>query len=370
VIPGGSHRNPVLGLEHGRSVSCHATRALVLAFHDTADLLLRPVDAVRWLKLSVLCLFLGGGTPSAAFNWSLGSLPGDIGFRELIGRVRETVMAHAWLIALATFAGLAFFVGTLYLRSVFRFALVDAIARRDVRFRASLRETRRTGRSYFRWLLGVVAGVSLSLLTGGILVYPYLRAAAAEGIRSPSFWAILVGVLVVDILMGLVVALLIVLTDDFVVPIMYAEDLPLRAAWAKLMPKLRAETAAFAVYVLLRFAVAVATSVAALFLLFPLLLGLFSGAIISGALVVLMLHLVGFYWSWNPLTVSLTLAGFAMLISLVLALLSVVAMPAQVFIQDFGICFIAARFPSVQSVLQISPADLTEDSATSSGAFS
>ena len=343
---------------------------MVAAFYDTADLLLRPVDAVRWLKLSVLCLFLGGGTPSAAFNWSLGSLPGDIGFREFIGRVRETVMAHVWLIALATLAAAGLLVGTLYLRSVFRFVLVDAIARRDVHLRSSLRETRKSGRSYFRWLLGIVLGVSLSLLAGGILVYPYLRAAAAEGMRSPSFWAILVAILVVDILIGLIVALVVVLTDDFVVPIMYAEGLPLLPAWAKLVPKLRAESASFAVYVLLRFAVAVATSVAALFLLFPLLLGLFSGAIISGALAVLTLHFFGFYWSWNPLTVSLTVAAFAMLISLVLAVLSVVAMPAQVLIQDFGLCFIAARFPSVQGVLGGSPARWTDGSAASSGVSS
>ena len=59
------------GLESRQSASRHATRALVAAFHDTADLLLRPVDAGRWLKLSVLCLLLGGGTPSAAFNWGL-----------------------------------------------------------------------------------------------------------------------------------------------------------------------------------------------------------------------------------------------------------------------------------------------------------
>ncbi|HXJ94674.1 MAG TPA: hypothetical protein VMT20_17645 [Terriglobia bacterium] len=360
-------RNAFFGLEPRQSASRQATRALVAAFHDTADLLLRPVDAVRWLKLSVLCLLLGGGTPSAAFNWSLGLLPGDIGFRELIGRASQTVTAHTWLIALVALVGAGLFVGILYLRSVFRFALVDAIAQREVHLRSSLKETRRPGRSYFRWLLGIVAGVSLSLLAGGMLVYPYLRAAAAEGIRSPSFWALLVGVLVVDVLIGLVVALVIVLTDDLVVPIMYAENLMLPSAWAKLLPKLRAEPAAFAVYVLLRFAVSLATSVATLFLLFPLLLGLFSGAIISGALVVLALHFLGFFWSWNPLTVSVTAAGFTVLVSLVLAVLSVVAMPAQLLIQDFGICFIAARFPSVQAVLQAVPAEWMEGFESSGG---
>jgi len=347
-----------------RSGSLQATRALALAFHDAADLLIRPVDAVRWFKLSVLCLLLGGGTPSAAFNWGLGLLPGDIGFREFVGRVRETVIAHVSLIAVVAFAAASLFVGILYLRSIFRFALVDAIAQREVRIRSSLRRTRRSGRSYFRWLLGIVAGITSLLLSGGILVYPHLRAAAAVGLHSLSFWVMLVGVLVVDILIGLVVALVIVLTDDFVVPIMYAEGLALLAAWAKLLPKLRSEPRAFAVYVLLRFTVALLTSVVTLFLLFPILLGLFSGAIISGALVVLVLHFFGVFWSWNPLTGALTVAGLAMLISLVLAVLSVVAMPAQVFIQDFGICFIAARFSSVQDVLQTPTRGRTQFSDT------
>ena len=53
--------------------------------------------------------------------------------------------------------------------------------------------------------------------------------------------------------------------------------------------------------------------------------------------------------------------------SLVLAVLSVVAMPAQLFIQDFGICFIAARFSSVQAVLQALPTDWMEGFVSSEG---
>jgi hypothetical protein len=328
-----------------------ATRALSAAFHDTVDLLVKPLDAIRWLKLSVLCLFLGGGTPSAAFNWSLGSLPGDIGFRGVLARARATVAEHAWLIAVVSVAALALLLVMLYLRSVFRFVLVDAILKREVRFGPSLRDTRRVGRSYFRWLLAAVVVITIALVGGGALVYPHLRLAVAAGMRSPAFWATLVAILTIDVLIGLAVALVIVLTDDFVVPIMYAEGVPLLAAWRKLQPRLRAEPGAFAVYVFLRFCVAVATSVVALFLLFPLLLGLFSGAIVTGALAVIGLHFLGYAWSWNPLSISLTSAALAVLISLMLVLLSVVGMPAQVLIQDFGIRFIASRHPAVEAIL-------------------
>lgn len=346
-----ARRIPFLRFHRSAAAPVAATRALVAAFQDTVDLLVKPLDAVRWLKLSVLCLFLGGGTPSAAFNWSLGSLPGDIGLHGLMAKVRATVAEHIWLIAVVTLAALGLLLGLLYLRSVFRFVLVDAIVKREVRFRTALRETRRAGRSYFRWLLVAVVTITVALIGGGALAYPYLRSAVSAGMRSPAFWATLVAILTLDVLIGLAVAMVIVLTDDFVVPMMYAEDLPLLAGWRKLHSKLRAEVGAFGVYVFLRFCVGVAASVLTLFLLFPLLLGLFSGAIVTGALAVLGLHLLGFAWSWNPVSISITSAALAVLISLMLVVLSVVGMPAQVLIQDFGIRFLASRCPSIEAIL-------------------
>jgi len=345
-----------------------ATRALTVAFHDTAELLLRPVDASRWLKLSIVCLFLGGGTPSAAFNWSLGALPGDIGLSDLLGRIRQTVGEHVWLIVAVTCAALGLLTGLLYLRSAFRFVLVDSILRREVRFKACLKETRRLGRSYFRWLVSGVLGITLALLAGAMLVYPYFRT-AATGMRSAAFWAVLGGVLMVDVLIGLAVALVIVLTDDFVVPLMYAEHVPLLSAWRKLAPKLKSDPWPFAGYVFVRFAVAVATSLATLFLLFPLLLGLFSGAMITAGLVVLGLRVFGSLWSWNPLTISLTAAAFSLLIGLVLMVLSVVGMPAQLLLQDFGIRFISSHFPSVNAILPPPSHDGAEGEAAVSSGF-
>jgi hypothetical protein len=350
-------RIPFLRFEHSRREPLSPTHALRAAFRDTVELLTRPLDATVWLKLSLVCLLLGGGTPSAAFNWSLGSLPGNIGFREILVRLRETVDAHTWLIVIATLLAAGLVAGLLYLRSVFRFVLVDAILHREVCVRASLRETRRLGRSYFRWLLVAVIGISLALIAGGAAAFPYLRAAAAAGLRSVAFWVVLAAILLADVAVGLAAGLVIVLTDDFVVPIMYAEQLPVFAAWRKLASKLKTEPGPFTAYVFIRFGVAVITSVAMLFLLFPLLVGLFSGAIITGTLVVLALHLLGLIWTWNPFTIAVSASGLAVVIGLLLAVLSVVGMPAQVLIQDFGLCFIASRFPSVGALLPSSPPD-------------
>ncbi len=79
------------------------------------------------------------------------------------------------------------------------------------------------------------------------------------------FSVMLVSVLGAVVVVGLIVALGITLTDDRVVPMMYAERLPLRAAWRKLWKSLRAEAGAFTVYVLLRFVVSVVVGGTVLF---------------------------------------------------------------------------------------------------------
>jgi len=342
---------PIPLIPSGRRVPLGPVQALSQAYEDILTLLFKPFNLGRWLWLSLICLFLGGGTPSAAFNWALGTLPSDIGFQTSLGRAREYATEHLWVIAVLSLMGLAIILAVLYLRSLFRFILVDVIVKQEVAPGRAWRETRSIGRSYFRWLLGALGVILLALLGGAVIAYPYLRAAAASGIRSGTFWVTLIAILLADVLFGLGLAIVIVLTDDLAVPLMYAEQLRLPAAWRKLSHHLRAEPVAFTVYVLLRFAVGVATGVAILFFLFPVLLGLFSGAIMTGALVVLTLHLLGMLWSWSPFTIALAAAGLAVLLSLVLILLSVVGMPAQVFIQDFGLRFIASRSPALQQLL-------------------
>jgi hypothetical protein len=328
-----------------------AVVALSQAWDDTLEFLFKPLDVTRWFWLSFICLFLGGGASSAAFNWSLGSLPGDPGFDRALDRVRQYVFDHLWLTVLAATLGLGLGLCLLYLRAVFRFVLVNALVRREVRLGPVWAEILPLGRSYFAWLSATLVLVGAALTLGAVGVLPHLRSMASNGVRSAAFWATLTALLLVDILAGLLLALGVTLTDDLVVPIMYAQGLKLLPAWKKLWESLRTEAAGFAVYVLLRFAVAVAVGAAALFFLFPILVGLFSGAIVTGVLLVLGLRLLGLAWSWNSLTAALALVALLLLITLVLIFLSVVGMPGQVLIQNLGIRFISARNPSLEILL-------------------
>lgn len=336
---------PSAGLSNVRVT---AVQAFSRAWDDTLKFLFRPLDVTRWFWLSFMCMFLGGGTSSAAFNWSLGSLPGNAGFDRVLGVVRQYVFGHLWLVIPAVTLALCLALALLYLRTAFRFLLVDALVTRQVRLAAAWAETRSLGRSYFGWLLATLVLVGVALTLGAFAVFPHLRSLAAARIRPLAFWTTLIALLLADILVGLLLALMITLTDDLVVPIMYAEGVPLLPAWKRLWRALCAEAGGFVVYVLLRFAVAVAVGAATLFFLFPVLVGLFSGAIITGVLVVLGLRLLGLAWAWNPLTTALASTALLLLTGLVLILLSVVGMPGQLLIQNFGIRFIGARLPALE----------------------
>lgn len=329
--------------------------ALGAAFFDTIQLLLNPFDARRWIQLGVICFFLGGGASSAAFHWSLGALPADVGFQEALLHMREYIAARPWLILLTIATGIALSVTLIYLRSLSRFVLVDTILKREVMVRRALPQVRPLAHSYFFWLLGALVVFGAALGLGVLASFPFSRAAATAGSRSIAYSMILASLLLAEVFVGLLAAALIIFTDDLAVPVMYAERLPLLAAWRKVGGTMRAEARDFTLYVLLRFLVSVVLGVAVLVLLFPTLVALLSGAVIVGALIMMGLQLMGVAWAWTPLAVLLAALALLLLMGLLLLLLSVAGMPGQVFLQSFGICFIAPRAPALSTLWRAHP---------------
>jgi hypothetical protein len=334
--------------EHGLS----PVAALSCALDHTLRLLFQPFHGWRWFKLTVVCVFLGGGTPSAAFQWILSSLPAEVRLREVFGSLRQYVGQNLTVMILSVVLGVALGLIWLYLRCVFRFVLVDSILRQEVFARAAWRTLQPLGRSYFFWLLAILGAVGIVLSAVGALAFPFLRTAPRGETRSLLPALFLIGGLAVVVLVGLVVGLFITLTDDLAIPLMYAEGASFPAVWRKLGKRMWAEPGLFGLYVLFRFALTVAMGVAMLFFLFPVLLGVFSSAIIAVALLTLGLRMVGVGWVWNPITIGLALISLTLFCGVLLIILSVVGMPGQVFFQNFGARFVASRFPALELRIQ------------------
>jgi len=330
--------------------------ALSAAWGETLRLLFRPFQGRRWIALSVMCLFLGGGTSTAAFQWGFSILPFDVDPAQILLRTHLIMAEHRSLIVLAVALSLGLVLALLYVRCGLRFTLVDAVIKQDVALGPAWRNLRPHGRAYFFWLLGVLGTLLLMAFAVAVMSFPYLSSSRAE--NRPSWLAslLLVTALAVVVLVGLLVAVGITVTDDLVVPLIYAERISFPAAWGRVWKTARRDMGTFVFYVALRFVVSMGIGVAVLFFLFPVLMGLSSGAIIAAALVILALRAVGFAWAWNPVTILLGVIAMLLLTGVLFILLSVVGMPGQVFVQNYGVRFIASRNPSLQALCRASGA--------------
>ena len=318
--------------------------------------LFQPFNRRHWVKLSVVCLFLGGGTSTAAFQWGFGTLPADIPLSEIFLRLRLIITQQISLLIMAVTLSLAFVLALLYLRCVLRFVLVEAVIKREIAMRSAWENLQPLGRTYFFWLLGAL-GTVLVMAAGAIVVSsPFLRSVHAAGRPDWLSSLLLVATLTAVVLAGLLVAVVITLTDDLVVPLIYAERISLPAAWGKVWQVARRDPGMFLFYVALRIAVSIYIGLAVLFFLLPILLGLSSGALVAAALVLLALRLVGLAWTWNPVTILLGTVGLLLLSVLLFAVLGVVGMPGQVYLQNYGVRFIASRTPTLEALCRASAA--------------
>ncbi len=324
------------------------------AWDESVRLLFRPFLRRRWVALSIVCLFLGGGTSTAAFQWGFGALPIDLHTSELLLRLRLIIAEHLSLIVLAILLSFSVIIALIYTRCVFRFVLIEAVIRKEIALGSAWKSLQTFGSSYFLWLLGVV-GAILALASGVFFVslrfLYFLREAGYP------WWVaslVLVAEMAAVVFIGLLLAIIITLTDDLVAPLMYADRISLPAAWRIVWRVSRHDHDSFIFYIALRFALSLGISIAALFVLFPLLMGLSSGALVIAAVVTLALRVVGLVWAWNPVTIVVGALALSIFTGLLFALLSVVGMPGQVYLQNYGVRFIASRVPSLAALCRAS----------------
>jgi hypothetical protein len=320
------------------------------AWDATFRLLFRPFSRHRWIALSIVCLFLGGGTSTAAFQWGFGALPVDFHASEVLFRIRMVMVEHASLIVLAVVLSVALVLGLIYVRCVLRFVLIDAVIRQQVEVKEAWKRLESQGRTYFLWLVGVVDAVLMVVCIAAIISFRYLNVLRADGQPEWLVSLLLITELVMVVGIGLLVAIIITLTDDLVAPLMYAEHITLPAAWKIVWKMSRRDSPTFIFYVVLRFAVGMGVSIGVLLVLFPLLMGLSSGGLVTAALVILALRVVGLAWAWNPVTMALGAIALGIFTGLLFALLSVIGMPGQAYLQNYGVRFIASRVPNLAAL--------------------
>ena len=336
-----------------------AADTINLAIEHTKQQLFKPFRLGQWTKLAFVGLLAGelssGGCNGS--NFRVPQHPGATahsGFPHFPG-IDPAVLGGMIAVIVMT----AFVIGVIfmYISSVMRFVLFDSILAKECHIRKGWSRRQGAGWRYFLWKLLYTFAMFSCL--GALVGVPAAFAFAMGWIQQPRehlLPLILGGVILFFLLLALFGAMwaIFVLTKDFVVPQMALEDIGAIEGWQRLWPMLKAETGAYAAYIGLKIALAIAagivvgiaTVILGLIIAIPTV-GLSIFAVITGKSAGL---------TWNASTITLAIVVGSILFSAFLYLISLISVPVIVFFPAYSIYFFAARYRPLSAVLYPVPA--------------
>jgi hypothetical protein len=252
----------------------------------------------------------------------------------------------------------AFVLGILlmYISSVMRFVLFDSVLRKECRIRQYWNARQAPGWRYFLWkiiftlvtfgifivLIGIPAGFAFFL---GWFTQPkqHVLGLVLGGILLFFAFAIL----------GVAIAVIYVLTKDFVIPQMALEEIGAIEAWQRLWTMMQSEKGSYALYIVMKILLALGAAIILGIVGFILVLIILIPA--AGAAIAAVLAAKAAGVGWTVYTVTLAVVAGSVLLAVFLFMTSLISVPAIVFFPAYSIYFFAARYPALGAVLYPAP---------------
>ena len=341
-----------------------AVDAISPAMERTKRQLFMPFRFWHWTRLAVVAMSTGELTGGGGGGWSsLGNLrlPTHDTSGKTVGdtALLANSLAPHWMEFLpwivASMAVLfALFLVFIYVSCVFRFILFDSVLNDRCELGKGWRRWQPQGSSYFLWTIGFgLAGFLVMVaLIGGPLYLTWLAGIFAE---PGNHIALLVvgGVLLFLLALCLILVSAIgsVFAKDFVIPVMALENRGVLYGWRQVLPMLSAEKGAYALYLLMKIVLALASAILFgiidVFVLFLLIIPVGIAAVI----VVLVASAAGL--SWNTLTICATVVAGGGVLMLLIFVMSIVSTPVMVFFQAYSLQFFGSRYPLLGAQLTL-----------------
>lgn len=336
-------------------MSISAVDAIPLAFQHARQQLFQPFRFWQWTRLAVVGLLAGELGSGGGFNRSNFNFPRHPGasrhfFDSGFAGIDPVLLAG--LIAVLIIAALTLGIIFMYISSVMRFVLFDSVIVKECHIRQGWSRRQSEGWRYFLWQLLYLLATFAGLFV--LLVIPAGFAFAAGWLKSPSEHVlplVLGGIVLFFVLLIFFVAVAVigVLTKDFVVPQMALEDIGAMEAWRRLWPMIKAEKGAYAGYLGMKIVMAIgagivvgiATLILGLIIAIPTV-GLSIIAVITGKTAGL---------TWNAYTITLAVVVGSVLLACFLYLIALISVPVIVFFPAYSIYFLAARYPALSAML-------------------
>src|ERR1700722_13242920 len=280
------------------------------AFRHTKEQLLGPFRFGQWMRLAFVGLLAGemGSMNGCSFNvpWN-NQHRGSQQFLQ--GSFPAQLMGHtaliAGLIAALVVVGVGLLVLFTYISSVMRFILFDSVVTRECHIRQGWARRKRPGFRLFLWhLLWMLATSVAFLVVIGIPALWVWSLGWFAHARDHVLGFVLGGLILFFVLAVLVVfvAVVGVMTKDFVVPQMAFEDISVMEGWRRLWLWLKHDKAGYAGYIGMKILLAIGASIVLViatliaFLLWLIPIGGVGVAAVLGG------RAAG--WTWNPYTIA------------------------------------------------------------------
>lgn len=335
-----------------------AVDAISPAFEHTKRQLLQPFRFAQWIRLALVGLLAGELSSGGGCNAPNFNVPGRPGAGHFPGPAwADTNLALlAGLIAVLVVAGLALGLGFMYVSSVMRFVLFDSVLARECHIRRGWVARQEPGWRYFLWkLLYALVALGAAIVFIGI---PAAIAFALGWFNQPKqhVVALVLGGIALFFLFAIVaitMAVIYVLTKDFVVPQMALENVGAPEGWRRLWPMLQAEKAGYAGYVVMKIVLAIGAAIILGIVDFILALIILVPA--AGVVIATVMAAKAAGMGWTVYTITLAVVAACVLLAVFLFVTALISVPAIVFFPSYSIYFFAARYPALSAVLYPAP---------------
>jgi len=332
-----------------------ATDAISPAFEHTKRQLFRPFRLGQWIRLAVVGL-LAGELSSGGWNGNRFSNlrhPGT-GTEHLsipsFGGIDPMLIAG--LIAVVVFTAFVLGILLMYISSVMRFILFDSVLAKECRIREGWSRRQGPGVRYFLWkILYTLA------MFGGLIVLVGIPAAFAFAmgwLSDPKQHVaplVLCGIALVLAVMAFAIAMAVifVLTKDFVVPQMALENISAFEGWSRLWTMMKAEKGSYAGYIGMKIVLAIVDGIIFGILGFIVVLIILIPA--AGVAVAAVLGGKAAGLGWTAATITLAVVAGCVLVAIFLFVVALISVPVIVFFPAYSIYFFAARYQPLSSAL-------------------
>lgn len=335
-----------------------AVDAISPALDHTKRQLLQPFRFGQWMRLALVGL-LAGELSSGGCNLNVPNFNGSHhagGMDQLPGLAGINPALFAGLILTLFVTGFVLWIVFLYISSVMRFILFDSILAKECHIRDGWNRRQSPAWRYFLWkIIYTLAMLGVLVILVGI---PAGFAFAMGWFTSPKqhLLPLILGGITLFFLIAIFIfamAIVYVLTKDFVVPQMALEGIGVTEGWRRLWAMIQAEKAGYAGYVgmkiLLAIGAGIVLGIAGVILMMIVLIpaaAIAIGAIFAGKAAGL---------TWTAGTITLAIVAACVLFAVFMLLSAVISVPAIVFFPAYSIYFFAARYPALSAVLYPAP---------------